>query len=74
MIGFPVYGGTNNTVYYIFSFEDGKFVKKAEADLPYINSGCRGLYANGDFYIAAPDKIYYSPLEKLDSFKSLELK
>lgn len=74
LIGFPAYGGSNNTVYYIFSFEDGKFVKKAEADLPYINSGCRGLYANGDFYIAAPDKIYYSPLEKLDSFKSLELK
>lgn len=74
LIGFPAYGGANNTVYYIFSFEDGKFVKKAEVDLPYINSGCRGLYANGNFYIAAPDKIYYSPLSELDNFKSSELK
>ena len=74
LIGFPAYGGANNTVYYIFSFEAGKFVKKAEVDLPYINSGCRGLYANGNFYIAAPDKIYYSPLSELDNFKSSELK
>lgn len=74
LIGFPAYGGANNTVYYIFSFDDGKFVKRAEVDLPYINSGCRGLYANGNFYIAAPDKIYYSPLSELDNFKSSELK
>lgn len=74
LIGFPAYGGANNTVYYIFSFEAGKFVKKAEVDLPYINSGCRGLYANGNFYIAAPDKIYYSTLSELDNFKSSELK
>lgn len=74
LIGFPAYGGANNTVYYIFSFENGKFVKKAEINLPYINSGCRGLYANGNFYIAASDKIYYSPLSELKDFKSSELK
>lgn len=74
LIGFPAYGGANNTVYYIFSFENGKFVKKAEINLPYINSGCRGLYANGNFYIAASDKIYYSPLSELKDFKSSALK
>lgn len=73
IIGFPAYGGQNNILYFIYSYEKNEFVKKAEIDLPYSNAGCRGLYSGDKFYAVTPDTLYCLSLGGFEKLSKITL-
>ena len=70
IIGFSAYGWQNNILYFIYAYENGELVKKAEINLPHSNTGCRGLYLGDKFYVVTPDVVYCFTL---DGFKELSV-
>ena len=73
IIGFPVYGDTG-LEYFVYSYENGKFVQKLNAQLELKNENdCRGLYIGKVFYIAAAYELQYYDLENLKPLGTLEL-
>lgn len=73
IIGFPAYGGTG-LEYFVYSYEDGKFVQKLKADLDIRSQqDCRGLYIGKVFYIAAPYELQYYDLETFKLLGTLDL-
>lgn len=70
IIGFSAYGWQNNILYFIYAYEKGELVKKAEINLPHSNTGCRGLYSGDKFYVVTPDVVYCFTL---DGFKELSV-
>ena len=70
IIGFSAYGWQNNILYFIYAYENGELVKKAEINLPHSNTGCRGLYSGDKFYVVTPDVVYCFTL---DGFKELSV-
>ena len=73
IIGFPVYGDTG-LEYFVYSYENGKFVQKLNALLELKNENdCRGLYIGKVFYIAAAYELQYYDLETLNPLGTLEL-
>lgn len=55
LIGFDIYN--NGRGYCLYSFENGKFIKKAQYDLGDTSLYVRGLYIDDIFYIVTSDKI-----------------
>lgn len=73
IIGFPAYGNSG-LLYFVYSYEDGKFVQKLKADLDIENQqNCRGLYIGKIFYIAAPHELQYYDLETFRLLGTLKL-
>ena len=73
IIGFPAYGSTGLD-YFVYSYEDGKFVKKLKAQLGINNTqDCRGLYIGKVFYIASPYELQYYDLETFEPLGTLRL-
>lgn len=73
IIGFPAYGNTG-LEYLVYSYEDGKFVRRLEAELDINNTqNCRGLYIGKVFYIASPDELQYYDLATLEPLGALKL-
>ena len=56
LVGFNGYTETG-TVYCIYGFEKGEFVKKAEIELDINDNNFRGLYIGNEFYIISEDGI-----------------
>lgn len=73
IIGFPAYGN-RGLLYFVYSYEDGKFVQKLKADLDIRSQqDCRGLYIGKVFYIAAPYELQYYDLETFKLLGTLDL-
>lgn len=73
IIGFPAYGNSG-LLYFVYSYEDGKFVQKLKTELNIENQqNCRGLYIGKVFYIAAPYELQYYDLETLELLGTLKL-
>lgn len=73
IIGFPAYGGTG-LEYLVYSYGDGKFVRRLQAELDINNTpDCRGLYIGKVFYIASPYELQYYDLETFDFLGTLKL-
>ena len=73
IIGFPAYGNSG-LLYFVYSYEDGKFVQKLKTELNIENQqNCRGLYIGKVFYIAAPYELQYYDLETFEPLGTLRL-
>ncbi len=73
IIGFPAYGNSG-LLYFVYSYEDGKFVQKLKTELNIENQqNCRGLYIGKVFYIAAPYELQYYDLETFELLGTLKL-
>lgn len=73
IIGFPAYGNSG-LLYFVYSYEDGKFVQKLKTELNIENQqDCRGLYIGKVFYIAAPYELQYYDLETFELLGTLKL-
>lgn len=73
IIGFPAYGNSG-LLYFVYSYEDGKFVQKLKTELNIENQqNCRGLYIGKIFYIAAPHELQYYDLETFRLLGTLKL-
>lgn len=73
IIGFPAYGN-RGLLYFVYSYEDGKFVQRLKADLDIRSQqDCRGLYIGKVFYIAAPYELQYYDLETFKLLGTLDL-
>ena len=73
IIGFPAYGNSG-LLYFVYSYEDGKFIQKLKADLDIENQqDCRGLYIGKIFYIAAPHELQYYDLETFKPLGTIKL-
>lgn len=73
IIGFPAYGDTG-LEYFVYSYENGKFVQKLQAQLELKNeTDCRGLYIGKVFYLAAPYELQYYDLETFKPLGTLQL-
>ena len=73
IIGFPAYGNSG-LLYFVYSYEDGKFVLKLKTELNIENQqNCRGLYIGKIFYIAAPHELQYYDLETFRLLGTLKL-
>lgn len=73
IIGFPAYGNTG-LEYLVYSYEDGKFVRRLKAELDINNTqDCRGLYIGKVFYIASPYELQYYDLETFEPLGALRL-
>ena len=73
IIGFPAYGNSG-LLYFVYSYEDGKFVQKLKTELNIENQqNCRGLYIGKIFYIAAPYELQYYDLETFRLLGTLKL-
>lgn len=73
IIGFPAYGNSG-LLYFVYSYEDGKFILKLKTELNIENQqNCRGLYIGKIFYIAAPHELQYYDLETFRLLGTLKL-
>lgn len=73
IIGFPTFGDTGLN-YFVYSYEDGKFVQKLKAGLDITrNQECRGLYIGKVFYIASPYELQYYNLDTFEPLGTLRL-
>lgn len=73
IIGFPAYGNSG-LLYFVYSYEDGKFVQKLKTELNIENQqDCRGLYIGKIFYIAAPHELQYYDLETFKPLGTIKL-
>ncbi len=73
IIGFPAWG-SYGVEYYVYSYQDGKFVQRLKADLNIKNEqNCRGLYIGNVFYIAAPYELQYYDLNTFELIGKLKL-
>ena len=73
IIGFPTFGNTGLN-YFVYSYEDGKFVQKLKAGLDITrNQECRGLYIGKVFYIASYYELQYYDLDTFEPLGTLRL-
>lgn len=73
IIGFPAWG-SYGVEYYVYSYQDGKFVQRLKADLSIKSEqNCRGLYIGNVFYIAAPYELQYYDLNTFELIGKLKL-
>ena len=73
IIGFPTFGDTGLN-YFVYSYEDGKFVQKLKAWLDITrNQECRGLYIGKVFYIASYYELQYYNLDTFEPLGTLRL-
>ena len=73
IIGFPTFGDTGLN-YFVYSYEDGKFVMRLKAELDITrNQECRGLYIGKVFYIASYYELQYYDLQTFEFLGTLQL-
>lgn len=73
IIGFPAWG-TSGLDYYVYSYQDGKFVERLKTRLNIKNEqNCRGLYIGNVFYVAAPYELQYFDLNTFRLIGTLKL-
>ena len=73
IIGFPTFGNTGLN-YFVYSYEDGKFVMRLKAELDITrNQECRGLYIGKVFYIASYYELQYYNLDTFEPLGTLRL-
>lgn len=73
IIGFPTFGDTGLN-YFVYSYEDGKFVQKLKAELDITrNQERRGLYIGKVFYIASYYELQYYNLDTFEPLGTLRL-
>ncbi|MGN0493367.1 MAG: beta-propeller domain-containing protein [Acutalibacteraceae bacterium] len=73
IIGFPAWG-SYGVEYYVYSYQDGKFVQRLKANLNIKSEqNCRGLYIGNIFYVAAPYELQYYNLDTFELIGTLRL-
>lgn len=73
IIAFSAYGTYKQNCFFIYSYENGQFVKKLEAETE--NTGiCRGIYIGKVFYIVTDYSIDSYNIATFEKLGSLELK
>lgn len=73
IIGFPVYGNTGFE-YLVYSYENGKFIQKLNAEFDINNSqDFRGLYIGNIFYIVTSYELRYYDLVTFEPLGRLKL-
>ena len=72
IIAFSAYGTYKQNCFFVYSYENGRFVKKLEAEIKTTN--CRGIYIGKIFYIVTAHSVDSYNLASFEKFGSLELK
>lgn len=73
IIGFSAYGNTG-LEYFVYSYEDGKFVMRLKADFDITNNEeSRGLYIGNVFYIVSYNELQFYDLEIFELLGTLKL-
>ncbi|MBQ7726764.1 MAG: beta-propeller domain-containing protein [Clostridia bacterium] len=69
LIGFAA--ESEETVYLLYAYENGKFVKKAQIPVDKDTAQIRGLYAGNTFYIVSGVDILYFPIDDPDNLQRM---
>ena len=73
IIAFSAYGTYKQNCFFVYSYENGQFVKKLEVETE--NTGiCRGIYIGKVFYIVTDCSIDCYNIASFEKLGSLELK
>ena len=73
IIAFSAYGTYKQNCFFVYSYENGQFVKKLEVETK--NTGiCRGIYIGKIFYIVTDHNVDSYNLANFEKLGSLELK
>lgn len=72
IIAFSAYGTYKQNCFFVYSYENGRFIKKLETETE--NTGiCRGIYIGKVFYIVTDYSIEYYNIKTLEKLGTIEL-
>lgn len=72
IIAFSAYGTYKQNCFFVYSYENGKFIKKLETETA--NTGiCRGIYIGKVFYIVTDYSIEYYNIKTFEKLGTIEL-
>ncbi len=72
IIAFSGYGNYKKNTYFIYSYENGGFIKKLETEIDGMDI-CRGVYIGDVFYIVTDYSVYYYNIKTFEKLGALEL-
>lgn len=72
IISFSAYGIYKSNCFFVYSYENGSFVKRLEIETPSTGI-CRGIYIGKTFYIVTDYSIDYYSLASFEKIGSLKL-